>query len=146
MPDYAEIEELIRRREQARTQKDFARADAIRAELKKQGITLLDAAECWIYQHGLRHMGEIELARGLVGLGGAALSQRRAFARYLLSWLWFLPALATLYLAGIHSLGAIFGVMLAGVAGYALLSRLHPQRQFWHDAVCGTRVVAAPPR
>ncbi len=34
------------------------------------GITLLDAAECWIYQHGLRHMGEIELARGLVGLGG----------------------------------------------------------------------------
>jgi len=34
------------------------------------GITLLDALECWIYQHGLRHMGEIELARGLVGLGG----------------------------------------------------------------------------
>jgi hypothetical protein len=34
------------------------------------GITLLDAAECWIYQHGLRHMGEIELARGLVGLEG----------------------------------------------------------------------------
>ncbi len=34
------------------------------------GITLLDAAECWIYQHGLRHMGEIELARGLVGLQG----------------------------------------------------------------------------
>ena len=35
-----------------------------------EGVTLLDAAECWIYQHGLRHMGEIELARGLVGLGG----------------------------------------------------------------------------
>ena len=35
-----------------------------------QGITVLDAFECWIYQHGLRHMGEIELARGLVGLGG----------------------------------------------------------------------------
>jgi len=35
-----------------------------------EGITLLDATECWIYQHGLRHMGEIELARGLVGLQG----------------------------------------------------------------------------
>jgi hypothetical protein len=35
-----------------------------------RGITLLDATECWIYQHGLRHMGEIELARGLVGLNG----------------------------------------------------------------------------
>ena len=36
----------------------------------QEGITVLDAAECWMYQHGLRHMGEIELARGLVGLGG----------------------------------------------------------------------------
>ena len=34
------------------------------------GITLLDATECWIYQHGLRHMGEIEHARALVGLEG----------------------------------------------------------------------------
>jgi hypothetical protein len=36
----------------------------------EHGITVLDGYECWIYQHGLRHMGEIELARGLVGLGG----------------------------------------------------------------------------
>ncbi len=36
----------------------------------EEGITVLDAVECWLYQHGLRHMGEIELARGLVGLGG----------------------------------------------------------------------------
>ena len=35
-----------------------------------QGLTLLDCTECWIYQHALRHMGEIELSRGLVGLGG----------------------------------------------------------------------------
>ena len=35
-----------------------------------EGITVLDAFERWLYQHGLRHMGEIELARGLVGLGG----------------------------------------------------------------------------
>ena len=35
-----------------------------------EGITLLDAVECWIYQHGLRHMGEIELGRGMVGLHG----------------------------------------------------------------------------
>ena len=35
-----------------------------------EGITVLDGYECWMYQHGLRHMGEIEHARGLVGLGG----------------------------------------------------------------------------
>lgn len=34
------------------------------------GITRSDALECWIYQHALRHMGEIEHARALVGLGG----------------------------------------------------------------------------
>ena len=34
------------------------------------GMTRLDATECWIYQHGLRHMGEIEHARALVGLQG----------------------------------------------------------------------------
>ena len=34
------------------------------------GITVLDGVECWLYQHGLRHMGEIELARSFVGLSG----------------------------------------------------------------------------
>jgi hypothetical protein len=36
----------------------------------ERGITRLDGAECWVYQHGLRHMGEIEHARALVGLQG----------------------------------------------------------------------------
>lgn len=35
-----------------------------------RGITVLDAIECWLYQHGLRHMGEIEMVRGFFGLGG----------------------------------------------------------------------------
>jgi len=34
------------------------------------GITVLDGIECWIYQHGLRHIGEIELSRSFVGLSG----------------------------------------------------------------------------
>jgi len=29
-----------------------------------------DLAEAWIYQHGIRHIGELEHARALVGLGG----------------------------------------------------------------------------
>jgi len=36
----------------------------------EDGITRLDGIECWVYQHGLRHMGEIEHARALVGLEG----------------------------------------------------------------------------
>lgn len=33
-------------------------------------FAVLDALESWWHQHGMRHPGEIELARGLVGLGG----------------------------------------------------------------------------
>lgn len=33
-------------------------------------IRLVDALECFVYQHGLRHMGELEHARALVGLRG----------------------------------------------------------------------------
>lgn len=42
-----------------------------------EGITGCDGIECWIFQHGLRHMGEIEHARGLVGLGGMTSSAPR---------------------------------------------------------------------
>ncbi|HQU25413.1 MAG TPA: hypothetical protein PLS29_00125 [Acidimicrobiales bacterium] len=36
----------------------------------ERGITRSDALECWVYQHAVRHLGEIEHARSLVGLGG----------------------------------------------------------------------------
>ncbi len=44
-PLAAAIEAKISQREKARKEKDFASADAIRAELKKQGITLLDTPD-----------------------------------------------------------------------------------------------------
>jgi hypothetical protein len=33
-------------------------------------IRRLEVLECFVYQHGLRHMGEVEHGRALVGLGG----------------------------------------------------------------------------
>ena len=78
----------------------------------------------------------------LVGLDGQPVSRVRALARYLASWVWFLPSLATAYAAGWHgSAWALFGCVLGGVLAYALLSFLHPQRQFLHDVLCGTRLV-----
>jgi len=65
-----------------------------------------------------------------------------------LSWIWFVPALLTAWVADLHSGAAVFGLMATGIVAYALLTRLHPQRQYWHDAVCGTRLVTwrpAPP-
>lgn len=70
-------------------------------------------------------------------------SAARAAARYLLAWLWFLPALAALRLAGLHGAGVATVMLLAGVAAYAGLARLRKDRQFFHDVVCGTRLVHA---
>ena len=81
----------------------------------------------------------------LVAADGAAVSRWRAWARYLLSWLWFLPATAAVYLAGLHGRGEVVTALLAGVLAYAALVWLRPDRQFWHDVVCGTRLVDCKP-
>ncbi len=38
--------------------------------IKDGPLRKLDVLECFVYQHGLRHMGEIEHGRALVGLQG----------------------------------------------------------------------------
>jgi uncharacterized RDD family membrane protein YckC len=79
----------------------------------------------------------------VVDRAGQPITQARALLRYLLSWLWFLPALAAIApfkLSGSESVVIIVG----WVAVWAILSRFHPQQQFWHDALAGTRLVSTP--
>ena len=77
----------------------------------------------------------------VLDLSGKPLSQRRALLRYLLCWLWFVPALAAT--APFQLSGSESGVIGIGwVAAWAILSYLHPQRQFWHDAMAGTQLVS----
>ena len=74
---------------------------------------------------------------------GQPLTQARALLRYLLSWLWFLPALAAV--APFQLSGPESVVIIGGwIAVWALLSRFHPERQFWHDALAGTRLISMP--
>jgi uncharacterized RDD family membrane protein YckC len=82
----------------------------------------------------------------VVDAAGRPLGVVRAIARYLLSWLWFLPALISVRLIGLHGGGAIIGSLIAGVLAYLLIARLHPQRQFLHDALCGSRVITQLPQ
>jgi uncharacterized RDD family membrane protein YckC len=80
----------------------------------------------------------------VVDRAGRPVSQARALLRYACSWLWFLPPAAVLS-AFKPSAAEAAAVMLGWVGFWALLSRLHPQRQFWHDVLAGTRLVAAGP-
>ena len=76
----------------------------------------------------------------VVDAAGRPLGWGRALLRYVFSWLWFVPALVSVWALELHGGGAIIGSLIAGVAGYLLIARLHPQRQFLHDAICGSRV------
>ena len=99
----------------------------------------------WFWSHGGQTVAMKTWFIRLVRADGQPVGQGQAFARYLLSWIWFLPALASIGLSGLQGGLPLSAALLAGVAGYAALALLHPQRQFWHDAVCGTRLIDTRP-
>jgi len=78
----------------------------------------------------------------VVDAAGRPVSQARALLRFVCSWLWFVPPLGVLAIW--HTTpGRDALVVLGWVVLWSLASRLHPQRQFWHDALAGTRLVPA---
>ena len=80
----------------------------------------------------------------VVDANGKPLTQTSALLRYAASWMCWLPPLAVLYPLGLPPLEVL--VLLAGwVLIWALLSRFHPQKQFWHDAWAGTRLIHQQP-
>lgn len=75
---------------------------------------------------------------------GQPLTQARALARYLLSWVWVLPPLMVGKWAGWTAL-QILGLCAIWVVLWALSSRFQADRQFWHDVWAGTRLVDVRP-
>ena len=80
----------------------------------------------------------------LVDIAGRPVTQLRALGRYVLSWVWFLPPLMAVQPFALNT-GETIVIVLGWVAVWAVLSRFHPRRQFWHDALAGTRLVSSLP-
>jgi uncharacterized RDD family membrane protein YckC len=76
---------------------------------------------------------------------GDPLSPRRALARYLASYVWFLPPLALASVLKLPNAWAVFGLVAGWIVLYAAAALLQPRRQFWHDALCGTAIVTSRP-
>ena len=76
---------------------------------------------------------------------GAPLAPRRALARYFAAWVWLLPPLALASLLDVRSPGFDFSLLIVWILAYAFSALLHPRRQFWHDALCGTAIVTSRP-
>lgn len=79
----------------------------------------------------------------IVDTQGRPLTLGRAWLRYALSLVWVVPPVAVFALRGVTDWKPLTAALLAWVAAWGLLSYLHPQRQFWHDALAGTRLVDA---
>jgi uncharacterized RDD family membrane protein YckC len=74
---------------------------------------------------------------------GEPVGRARALMRYLCGYVWLLPPLAIVAANGAREVG-VWGTTLivaTWVLGYGLSARLHPHGQFWHDALCGTRLI-----
>lgn len=95
----------------------------------------------WFWSQGGQTVATKAWHIRVVDVEGKPLSQGRALVRYLLSWLWFAPALLTLWALDLHGGPVVFVVLSTGVLAYAAVARLHPDRQFLHDALCGTRLI-----
>jgi uncharacterized RDD family membrane protein YckC len=80
----------------------------------------------------------------IVDARGAPVTLARAWLRYLLCAIWVLPPVALFAQQRLADWKPVAAVLFAWVAAWALLALLHPQRQFWHDAWAGTRLVDAP--
>lgn len=96
----------------------------------------------WFWARGRQTLAMKTWKIRVVDAGGAPLGQGRAALRYVCSWLWFAPPLVS-FAVWKPTAGQAALAVLGWVAAWALLSRLHPQRQFWHDALAGTRLVPA---
>jgi uncharacterized RDD family membrane protein YckC len=78
----------------------------------------------------------------IVTLDGQALSQKQGLLRFFYAWIWFVPPLLIASVLGWSSLQGLGAVMI-WIPLWASLSKLHSDKQFWHDHWARTRVVDA---
>lgn len=81
----------------------------------------------------------------LVAPGCAKIPFQKTLLRYLLGWMWFLPATALMFGFGVKDRLAVAGLYAAGMVLWAAAVRLDQGRQFLHDRLAGTRLVLLPP-
>ncbi|MEX8495606.1 RDD family protein [Sphaerotilus sp.] len=120
---------------------------ALQGRVELQGFLfgMLGLYFAWFWTHSGQTVAMKTWHVRIVRRDGHPLSWLNALARYVMSWLWFLPALGVAATLKLHSSGAYALSLLAGVIVYAALTRWLPDRQFLHDRLCQTRLVTWRP-
>lgn len=120
---------------------------ALRGQLRMQVFlfVLLGTYFVYCWTHGGQTLAMKTWSIRLVSASGEPVGLFRATARYLLAWLWFIPALATAWAIGWNNSSQLYGLVAMGAAIYSVISFVLPGRQFLHDWLCGTRLLPFPP-
>lgn len=95
----------------------------------------------WFWTHGGQTLAMKTWKIRVTGINGAPVKLWRAIARYLFAWLLILPGLALAWLLGAQG-GMLIWIPLANVAIWMMAAYLDPERQFLHDRLAGTRLIA----
>ncbi|WP_050479682.1 RDD family protein [Herbaspirillum rhizosphaerae] len=117
----------------------------LRHALESWLFVILGLYFIWFWTHGGQTLAMKTWRIRLVGADGLPVGALRALARFLLSWLWFIPGLALAWALGAKN-WMLVGVPVANLVIWAALAYLDPQRQFLHDRIAGTRLVDLNPR
>lgn len=80
----------------------------------------------------------------LVKVGHAKVPFKNALLRYLLAWGWVAPALVAGALLDLHRFKEWALVLTVGAVAWGLTAFLDRDRQFLHDRIAGTRLIALP--
>ena len=94
----------------------------------------------WFWTHGGQTLPMKTWRFRLVDSQLRPVTIARAIARYVLSWLWWLPPLAVHPLLGL-SVPLTLALLVIWIAAWAAASALDTDRQFIHDRLAGTRLV-----
>jgi uncharacterized RDD family membrane protein YckC len=102
---------------------------------------VLGAYFVWFWTHGGQTLAMKTWKIRLVDAQGQPVRAARAVLRYILAWLWVLPAMVLDWAFGLTGWGSVS--LLAGwMALWALAMRVVPDHQFVHDRLAGTRLVS----
>ncbi|MGU7771266.1 RDD family protein [Burkholderia sp. MR1-5-21] len=97
----------------------------------------------WFWTHGGQTLPMKTWRLRIESAAGRPLTAGHALVRYAFGWLWFLPPLALHPLLGL-SVPVTLALAGAWIAIWAGAARLNPTRQFPHDLLARTRIVALP--
>ena len=114
------------------------------AALRVYALVLYGVYFVWLWSRRGQTLAMQTWRIRVVTTAGAPLTRARALARFIACCVaWFGPATVLSWALAWPPVPSLAAVAV-GIVGYALLTLFEPERQFWHDRVCGTRLVDAP--